>query len=180
LNRITGVQPIESFKKIRADLGKSFLAGAMVSFVGRLLRENEREIKVFNLLRDWLEYLNNSNIPYRLLLVGFAVKLLAALGFTPVLDRCVICGKNFSNSALNKRIFFSLSAGGIICSVCAPNKSLPEEKFLVLSNIDIKDWQELLNKEWNQIPSAISNKLNKTIYEFAEYHSEKKIDRGMF
>lgn len=180
LNRLAGVQPIESFKKIRADINKSLMAGTIIGFISRLLHENEREIKIFNLLRSWLDYLNNSNKPTPVLAVGFMVKFLAILGFIPELNHCVVCNKKFLNSALNNKLFFNPAAGGIVCSVCLAKRDKLEEHRLLLSKDDIKVWRELLNNDWNKIPSAVNNNLNQAIYEFAEYHSERKIDRRIF
>lgn len=179
LNRLASVQPIESFKKIRADMNKSLLAGNVVNFIGRLLHENERETKIFNLLHSWLDYLENSDKFTKVLPVGFIVKLLDVLGFVPELSHCVVCNKKFLNSSLNSKVFFNPAAGGIICSACLSKKDEVEDHHLLLSNDDVKVWRELLNNDWNKIPSAVSDKLNQAIYEFAEYHSERKIDRGI-
>jgi len=179
LNRLASVQPVESFKKIRADLAKSLSAGMVVNFISRLLYDNEREIKIFNLLHGWLNYLENLDKSSAVLSFSFMVKLLAMLGFVPELNRCVVCNKKFLNSALNSKVFFNPAAGGIVCSVCLAKRKKMEEHYLVLSGGDIKVWQELLNNDWNKIPSAVSDKLSQTIYEFAEYHSERKIDRGI-
>ncbi|PIT88440.1 MAG: DNA repair protein RecO [Candidatus Magasanikbacteria bacterium CG10_big_fil_rev_8_21_14_0_10_36_32] len=181
LSRLASVQPINSFNKIRTDLNKSLLAGVTVSLVERLLHENEREIKIFNMLHSWLNYLNDSKQISSVLIISFMVKMIAVLGFVPVLSHCIVCNKRFLNSTKSyNEIFFKLTAGGIVCSDCIFKINRNDEIYLPLLNNDIKVWCELLNNDWDKIPLIINDKLKQTIYKFVEYYSEKKLNMIRF
>lgn len=182
LDRLASVQPIESFDKIRTNLLKSAMAGAVVGLVKRLLRGEEKETKIFYLLRDWLVYINKNVQPAKNLIIVFLVKFLVQLGFVPVLDRCSVCGKHFNHSVIsnNGQLFFNPIAGGIMCSSCSEIKRKIGESSLILSGADIGDWEKMLNNDWNKIPVVISFDLMRVIYIFAEHYSETKIEKELF
>lgn len=178
LDRLASVQAIKSFKKIRFNIQKSSMAGYASGLVDYLLSEGEKEIKIFEMFKSWLNYLNELDKPAQTLIINFIVKLLAGLGFVPVLNKCAICNKKlFSADKNNQKLFFNPAAGGIMCSSCVNLKREANEYILTLPAEDLKDWEKLSTSDWLKIPAKISRDLRKAIYVFAEYHSERKIEK---
>ncbi|MEK7213324.1 MAG: DNA repair protein RecO [Patescibacteria group bacterium] len=75
------VQPVNSFKKIRADLGKSLLASYAVKLLDKLIPTLFPERQIFKLLASWLEFLDKTKSPGSFLLDAFVLKLFYFLGF---------------------------------------------------------------------------------------------------
>jgi len=82
IDHLTKVQPINYFANIRNDLQKSLAAGYVVSLLDKVLHVGEKDERIFDLLKGWLEFTNlESSILNLKLLDGFIVKLLNCLGY---------------------------------------------------------------------------------------------------
>ncbi|MBI4427448.1 MAG: DNA repair protein RecO [Candidatus Magasanikbacteria bacterium] len=82
IDHLTKVQPINYFVNIRQDLQKSLAAGYVVSLLDKILHVGEKDERIFDLLKSWLEFVNlKSSILNLKLLDGFIVKLLNCLGY---------------------------------------------------------------------------------------------------
>ncbi|MBI5222494.1 MAG: DNA repair protein RecO [Candidatus Magasanikbacteria bacterium] len=90
IGHLTKVQPINYFVNIRQDLQKSLSAGYVVSLLDKILHVGEKDGRIFELLRSWLDSLNIPASPagrqyqisnIQLSLDGFIVKLLNCLGY---------------------------------------------------------------------------------------------------
>lgn len=83
IDHLTKVQPIEYFTGIRKDLQKSLSAGFVVSLMDRVVHVGERDVAIFSLLLEWLEFLNHKSkiLNPKCLLDAFVVKWLGCLGF---------------------------------------------------------------------------------------------------
>jgi len=83
----------------------------------RLVGTGERDEKIFNLLKDYLESVNAENDENKIEVasLGFIFQLLSFLGYKIEVGKCAGCGaelKSISN-------FFSAEQGGIVCQNCA-------------------------------------------------------------
>ena len=83
LAHLGAVQPINYFANIRAGLQKSLAAGYLVSLLDKVLREGERDERIFDLTSNFLEYLNlpTCQLVNLSLVDGYIVKLLHCLGY---------------------------------------------------------------------------------------------------
>ena len=67
INHLTKVQPVEYFKNIRQDLQKSLAAQYVVSITDKFVQVGERDERIFEGLKTWLEFLNIPISQYPLL-----------------------------------------------------------------------------------------------------------------
>ena len=90
LDYIGSVQPVNYFKNIRQDLQKSLKAQLVVGLINRVVQVEEKDEKLFLLLKSWLEFLDNYIVissetkcsrEISLIIDGFIIKFLYLLGF---------------------------------------------------------------------------------------------------
>ncbi len=81
IDHLTKVQPINYFSNIRKDLEKSLSASYIVNLTDKLVHSGEVDERVFRLLREWLEMVDNLD-EFNIILVDcYIVILLYCLGF---------------------------------------------------------------------------------------------------
>ena len=93
----------------------------------------------------------------RNIILAFEIKLLAHLGYMPVLDRCAGCGKRiFATEAQSPResgngekLGFSSAAGGILCQRC----SLQKQGSLNITQQTAEMLKEFLHTEIGHTPA---------------------------
>lgn len=130
--QITSAIALSDFSQIKKDFEKLSNILDIFSFFTKVFSEDEKDEKIFKLLREYLEVVNQVNHfdQEKLMTLGFWWKLFDALGQRPEVARCVNCGKILKSEQKN---YFSAEKGGIICSSCSiPSDSLP------ISNNQIK------------------------------------------
>lgn len=81
LARLGAVAPINIFKNIRNDLEKSLCASYVCNALDKLIEAGERDKNIFELLRSWLEFLNEEKCDPVFLLDVLMVKIFYYLGF---------------------------------------------------------------------------------------------------
>lgn len=131
LLRITQVDVIEHFPQLRTDFYKIIGASYIAEFLNRTFEPYDSTHQavyplVYNTFRTLAAQENLQSI-----IPAFELKLLAHLGYAPVLDHCVKCGRPRSKKPTdlddgeappqsNHPIGFSSSSGGIVCPRCRP------------------------------------------------------------
>jgi DNA repair protein RecO (recombination protein O) len=171
LLRITQVDVVEVFPQLQSDFNKIIGASYIAEFLNKLFEEYDDTHKaVYNLVCETLRTLSGSDT-LRNIISAFEIKLLAHLGYTPILDHCTVCGKtrcgvrgqrseeqgtgneykNFAtrNSQLATYLGFSSSTGGILCQRCKPLK----KDSLDVTPQSIEILHQFLNTEMTQIPT---------------------------
>ena len=112
------------YVNIKSDSEKLEAAGRIINIFNKIVKEGEKDEKLFILLRGALDILNNGQLiclPAGQLLIGFfTLKLLAFLGHRPELYNCVICGKKILPGG-NK---FDFAKGGAACDNCGGQSAL--------------------------------------------------------
>lgn len=171
IKHIFKVVGVNGFKNIRNSFDKSVSAKKIVNIVNRLIPENGKEPALFDLLKQWLLYIDKHNFNPTLEL-GFYCQSLKLLGIVPQLNKCVYCDKLASSDG-HKKNLFSISDGGIICQNCALNKKILAN--LVLSKENLVDWEVLLNSSINEWPVSVSQTLVQAIELFFEHHGGSKL-----
>lgn len=160
---LTEASSLESFKAIKADLGKLSLAYLMLELIDQFLPEGESYTNLYDQLTLFLTAIsrNRDKDRDRVLAASFQIKLLREMGYLPELYRCIRCGKKLSES----NHFLSPHLGGLVDAVCSKGSlvgrsigvdsikiirfinSEPVERIsqLKLSEIDIGEICRLLN-----------------------------------
>ncbi len=143
--------PIEKFKNIRQDFRKLKIAYKISEVSDKLIRGQEPDEKIWQLLIETFERLNKLEIKdsnLDILLYYFLWNFLSILGYQPELQRCSLCPKKL----VPQEIYFSFREGGTICQDCftrlkASSKVVKEvspEIIKILRIILKEDWQTLL------------------------------------
>jgi len=125
IDTITSSLTIESFSNLRNNLEFSYGAYYILELVDKMTIEGHRDERVFCLLLDSLKKINNlnkinstkatfRNVTFVELILFFQTNLLNLTGFSPELNKCVLCEKPIKSG----NNYFSFSMGGIVGGEC--------------------------------------------------------------
>ncbi len=147
-----------SYPAIKGDLVKLQTVGQAISVFNKLVKFNQEDRDLFNLLQEFLYILNAKKKPvldFISLYHFFILKLLAQLGYKPRLYDCLVCQKKI----LPKNNIFNYARGGLICSQCSRG-----QHGLTISENCIKILRLVLNKRFaNLVNIKIDQRLNKEV-----------------
>lgn len=107
-------EPLDHHEALRADLEKTLLASYIVDLSDHFSVEGRQNDPLYGLVRDFLRLLDREPALTEDHLRFFEIRLLAAAGFEPMLDRCTACRCEAGNGAWR----FDPRQGGIRCSAC--------------------------------------------------------------
>lgn len=120
LNIINQTEIMNTFFFHCKDLTRYGLATFCAEMVDKVSVEEDPNEMIYELLKKVLTLLKNEENPI-LLVESFKWKLFHALGYQPILNRCVQCGKKMDE--LQKYIF-DIKMGGMVCLECREKNSL--------------------------------------------------------
>jgi len=137
---VGGVVSENSFQKIKNDLDKIKSAGEAINIFLKLIKEEEKNLDIYNLIKSFFEILNKKDFSNNDFLVSsFLLKLSVYLGYSPELFNCVICKEKIQPNG-NR---FSISKGGMVCKNCQAKDSLTISdnsikiiRFIINNNLD--------------------------------------------
>lgn len=109
---INSCETIEVFYNIRTDLDKLKYAIHINKIIQDITRENENCYKILQLLLNTLYIIAQTDKNLDLVLSIFKLKLLSILGFSPRIDKCVMCETEDTTH-------FSLKDNGFKCLACS-------------------------------------------------------------
>jgi DNA repair protein RecO (recombination protein O) len=118
LDVISQADTLEAFRPIREDLTLTTYAYYLAEVVDLLTEDRMENRAVFDTLLDGLRALCGEP-DARLVLVGFHLRLLEALGYRPELRECVECRATIEP----ERNRFSAQLGGVLCPACGPREA---------------------------------------------------------
>lgn len=177
LFRVTQVDVVEVFPELQRDFNKIIGASYIAEFLNKLFEEHDATHKdVYDLVCETFRTLASSDA-LRNIISAFEIKLLAHLGYAPILDHCAVCRqkvKGEEQKAKEERSFgsaqdrlqakgegetvassyvaavgFSSSAGGILCQRCKPRKM----DSITISPQSVEILQRFLSTKMNQVPT---------------------------
>lgn len=172
------------FINIKNDLEKLTIAGQAISIFNKLVKNGERDEKLFMVIKDYLDLLNSNElyvtrlltlersdggqVSYKLLFYYFILKLLAGLGYMPELHNCLVCRKKITPQGNS----FDFKKGGVICEACSSDRN---NNIFNISGNCIKVMRFISEKEWSELLKLkIDDKLEKEainiIGSFLKYH----------
>ena len=112
LDTITQVEVIESFPRLRSDLGAVTAASTMVEAADAVAQQGESSHRLFLLLQRGLRALEAGGGGPDLV-TSFLLKLADVVGVAPALVACASCG---GREHLAR---FSFAGGGVVCDRCS-------------------------------------------------------------
>jgi DNA repair protein RecO (recombination protein O) len=111
---IEGCDVEDHFPAIRSDLEKILIASYMVELTDIFTLEGKKNDDLFQLLQDFLGFLNSGSVAEGLLQF-FEIRFLKVAGYDPVLDRCLACKTPVGHES---HYMFIPREGGIRCGSC--------------------------------------------------------------
>ena len=157
LLRITQVDVVEVFPQLKNDFNKIIGASYITEFLNKLFEEHDNTHKeVYFLVCDTFRTLAASE-NLRNILPAFEIKLLAHLGYAPILDRCTVCGgkvegerqKAKGEASCELLPGFSSSTGGVLCQRCKPLK----KDTIDISLQSVNMLRQFLHTQMKQVPT---------------------------
>ena len=109
---------IESFFSLRSDLSRTALASYVCDVAGDVVEENAPEPEMLSLTLNTLYAAANGTYPLSLVKAAFELRAAAVLGFRPMLDGCMDCGKS------DETLYLDVMNGGLRCADCRAGASL--------------------------------------------------------
>lgn len=163
LDTVTQVQAIDVFRTIRGDLDRLARAAVMVETVDASTLDRQPDASRYQLLLGALRSLESHNRP--LVVAGMLVKLLAADGVVPLLDRCTGCGRP------DELVSVDLRAGGARCRTCRSGMLMPPRGFELLGLMLSGRMGEALN----EAASPASEAVERLALAATEGHLERRL-----
>ncbi|MDD4954841.1 MAG: DNA repair protein RecO [Candidatus Omnitrophica bacterium] len=96
---------------LRSDLARASVASVFLNLVDKTMQPLDKNLEVFELLRDSLFSLKEESAQKSLYV--FLIKFLTISGFKPEFGKCLICHEPASGET-----HFSVSRGGLVCKKC--------------------------------------------------------------
>lgn len=109
---INSCDVVEVFYNLRIDLDKLNYASHMIKIINDVTDENQNTYKILQLLLNTLYVISETDKDLNLVMSIFKLKLICLLGFTPMINKCGICGEQ------QNLIYFSLKDSSLKCENC--------------------------------------------------------------
>jgi len=164
----------DCFRGLKGDYNKIVSAGKVLRRVSETVKTHEVDENIFFLLVDFLSSLNSLKTEVsemNLFFEFFILKLMSLLGYRPMLNTCLVCGK----IEVTKKIYFNVKKGGLECERCV--SVLPEERrYDILVSVEVIDFLRkiLINNFVKIFEFEISKSMHKEIVlvvnSFEKYH----------
>lgn len=163
---LTDVRLIDSFKNLRQDFNTMQLAFKIAQLADRLIKEQEKDEKLWQLLLASFSRLD-SFYPclntYYLAYYYFLWNLISLIGFAPDLYFCREC----KTKVLPERLYLAAEAGGIICQNCS--KKVKLKKPIEIKTIKLL--RLILNQSWPMLSKIdIGNQDIKELNSLSDYY----------
>ena len=160
---LTDAFVVNKFKNIKEDQEKLEIAYQIAEAADNLIKGSEKDEKIFNLLDEVFNKLNNCSlflVHCSLIYYYFLWNLLSILGYQIDLYHCHICQKR-----LKPEKFYFNPGEGIICSTCY------KEEGAEVSPGVIKILRLFLKKDWDILSKLkIGGELNKSLEEVSRIY----------
>lgn len=114
---LNSAEIIELFYNLRIDIEKLNYATIMTRIIYDVVQENQYSEDILQLLLNSLYVLSNTNKNNDLILAIFELRILALLGYVPIVNVCVECGKPMLESM--NEFHFSIKGDGVKCDICS-------------------------------------------------------------
>ncbi|MGB2762175.1 MAG: DNA repair protein RecO [Minisyncoccales bacterium] len=169
---LTDTVLIDSFPEFRKDLEKLKTAFQISNALDRLVKGEQKDEQIWDLLNDVFNKLNNRFLfPVSCFLIYyyFLWNLLSLLGYQPELYKCSFCGKGLKPFQL----YFGTGQGGAVCNICAQKikKEDSLEKLMEIKPDVIKILRLFLQKDWSVLSKLkVEEKHQKSLEKISEYY----------
>ena len=178
LLKITQADMLEAFPAIHADFNKLIGASYIAECLNRAFEPHDQSHQaVYALTCGALRALAAAQ-HIRPLIPAFEIKLIAHLGYAPVLHRCTVCQTPRAAVELPR---FSFATGGLLCSRCAAARKEAVE----VSNEAIDALSALLRTDMAHVetlplPPELHQEIKHLLTNYMQYHLGIALKTDMF
>jgi DNA repair protein RecO (recombination protein O) len=116
LDTVTQAETLRSFHGVREDLARFETAAGMVGSVRALSGGDEADRRIFNLLYNALDALEECDFGFEFIEAALGLKLSVLAGYAPQLDACLSCATVLDEA--QEPLHFAPDHGGILCAGC--------------------------------------------------------------
>jgi DNA repair protein RecO (recombination protein O) len=170
LDVVSQADTLEAFRQVREDLVLASHAYYLAEVVDLLTEDRMENRAVFDVLVDCLRQLSQtSNI--RLVLIGFQLRLLDALGYRPELRECVGCQTTIEP----ERNRFSALQGGALCPACGPGE--PTSRPIGVPALKLLRFvqQTAGTRAVSNVPAHVTREAEALLRDYAEQIVERRL-----
>ncbi|NLI60239.1 MAG: DNA repair protein RecO [Clostridiales bacterium] len=165
----------DSFYEIRNDFNKLVYSSYILDLTDEVASPGQEDYHLFYLLLQILSYLCYSDLCPKDITHVFEVKLMAHLGYRPVLDSCMNCGSN------SKSYHFDVREGGLICDDC---HNMVKRGYTIQMGT-IRTIEHILDMDIKRlnilkIPAPIKEELDRILEAYVEERLEKRLKTRQF
>ncbi len=164
LSLVSQAEPEREFRRLRRDIDRQAYAAVALELVDRLVAEQAPDPDLFDALCGTLGELDSHpEEDLQAELWRFELSLADRLGYAPVLDRCVVCGR-----AAGAGSTFSVEDGGVVCGSCEePRAEYDEDVVEVLRDLRA---QEPATR-FRMLPDRLRDDVGRALLALLERHS---------
>lgn len=116
LDTVTQAETLRSFHGVRENLARFEAAAGMVGSVRALSGGDEADRRVFNLLYNALDALEENESGFEAIESALGLKLAVLAGYAPQLDVCLSCETDLDEAP--EPLHFAPEHGGVLCAEC--------------------------------------------------------------
>ncbi len=128
LDVMSDVHVLASHALLRETYPCLLAASVVVELLDKISAQSEASARFFDMTEKLFEVMETSEvIRCEQLLLAYLLKLLALLGYRPVLEDCAMCGRAIGDE--EARFCWSAEAGGVICTDCGAGQFVALEQF---------------------------------------------------
>lgn len=148
LDYVGGVAVENSFLSIREDLNKLFYAGKIIALFLSLVKDGEKDERLYCLLKQYLEKIDEegdfNKEKGEFFFIRFSLSFLQEMGYAPEVLKCVYCHE----ALIKGNNYFNLLDGGVFCSICYnKKKELDGRHILTISDSCVNVIRQLMLSE---------------------------------
>ncbi len=160
--RLLRLEPIVLREELATNLPAFAAASYLAELLIRLTQEGDANLSLFELADSFLSYLPQHSPLSPEAFCRFHLHLFRLLGLAPNWQFCLECG--FPVSQDERRFFFDLAQGGLICEHCVPepDKNFPplsEKLRLLMMRVQARQPTQAPPYLWRQAISLIDQRI---------------------
>jgi len=163
LDTVTQAETLDAFRAVREDLDRLARATALLEAVDLLVQEGDEDHRILQMLLGALRTLEAGPAP--LVVPAFFWKLLAHVGFRPLLEACAGCG------APDPLVAFDLDVGGVLCRSCAQGTRVGPDALELLRRMLGGDLVAVLAEETSPAGYEVEHLATRAL----EHHLERRM-----
>lgn len=168
---INSADVLRSFYRIGEDVDKYMQGAYVLEFTEKVLESEMPAPRLFDLLIEFFEVLEDRDRGIGTLVLAYQTKLLQIMGLLPQLDQCAVCGTSAPAAG------FSVREGGIVCADCLGKDEISSDstlisctKFDIVKVLNFFLVNPLKKLENIALTEEMGKVVQKLIREYAAYH----------